>query len=504
MAIDFTLTKEQQEIQALARDFAQNVLGPITRQIDEEPDPLAGWQLAKPAYAEACKRGIAFSMLPRAYGGGGMSNVDFVIAAEEIQAVDPGFGTAVLVNGLGLMPVWYYGTEEQKQRFIGKATSDTSNEFIVGYAASEPAGSPGGTANFDAPAVDGAGMNVTATLNGDEYVITGRKYWPCNVGGWDNQGANLNLVVVRTDPSAGGTSGLSAIVIERGTAGISYKSISTLGQRTAPNCEIIFDNARVPAANMIEGTKGNGDLLINRNFARSGPVAGIGAVAVAIARAAYEDGLQWSKTYTAGGPKPIIHYQYPGYVLGDVAAKIEAARYFCWKTAHYLDQHDYHGEMIGAMCKVHCTEMLFDAVYKCMQVVGGKRSRQTAPVPPLSAGGRRPSVVRRRQLRYAAAPCARRHGGSLVQPSRGNGRRGDRVHEGHGGHRNHPRPNGGLAPPGPPSVHTTVRRRPSFRTLGPISSRPADRRDPPRRFGRTRGSTCSPAQGGNHERFRMS
>ena len=61
-----------------------------------------------------------------------MSNVDFVIAAEEIQAVDPGFGTAVLVNGLGLMPVWYYGTEEQKQRFIGGATSDTSNEFIVG------------------------------------------------------------------------------------------------------------------------------------------------------------------------------------------------------------------------------------------------------------------------------------------------------------------------------------------------------------------------------------
>jgi nitroalkane oxidase len=368
MAIDFTLTKEQQEIQAAARDFAQNVLGPITPRIDDEPDPLTGWQLAKPAYAEACKRGIAFSMLPKAYGGGGMSNVDFVIAAEEIQAVDPGFGTAVLVNGLGLMPVWYYGSEEQKERFIAGATSDTSNEFIVGYAASEPAGTPGGTANFDAPAVDGAGMGVTATLDGDEYVIKGRKYWPCNVGGWDNQGADLNLVVVRTDSSAGGTSGLSAIVVERGTAGITYKSISTLGQRTAPNCEIIFDNARVPAENMIEGAKGNGDLLINRNFAWSGPVAGIGAVAVA--RAAYEDALEWSKTYTAGGPKPIIHYQYPGYVLGDVAAKIEAARYFCWKTAHYLDQHDYHGEMIGAMCKIHCTEMLFDAVYKCMQVVG--------------------------------------------------------------------------------------------------------------------------------------
>src|SRR6478752_1472844 len=297
MAIDFTLTKDQQDLQQTAREFAQDVLAPVVRAADAEPDPLAGFNLTKPAYVEAVKRGIAFSMLPKEYGGGGLSNVDFVIAAEEIQAVDPGFGTAVLVNGLGLMPVWYYGTEEQKQRFISGATSDTSNEFIVGYAASEPAGTPGGTANFDAPAIDGAGVGVTATLDGDDYVINGRKYWPCNVGGWDNQGANLNLVVVRTDPVAGGTSALSAIIVERGTPGVSYTSISTSAQRSAPNCEIIFDNARVPAANMIEGTKGNGDLLINRNFAWSGPVAGIGAVAVE--RAAYEDALQWAKTYTA-------------------------------------------------------------------------------------------------------------------------------------------------------------------------------------------------------------
>jgi alkylation response protein AidB-like acyl-CoA dehydrogenase len=124
----------------------------------------------------------------------------------------------------------------------------------------------------------------------------------------------------------------------------------------------------VPAENLVEGTRGNGDLLINRNFAWSGPVAGIAAVGVA--RAAYESALAWAKTYTAGGPHPIIHHQYVGYVLGDVAGKIEAARYFCWKAAHYIDQHDYHGELIGAMNKVFCTETLFDAVYKCLQVVG--------------------------------------------------------------------------------------------------------------------------------------
>ena len=123
MAIDFTLTKEQKDIQVMARSFAQEVLAPLAPKIDAEPDPYVGWQMAKPAYEEACRQGIAWSMLPKAYGGGGLSNVDFVIAAEEIQAVDPGFGTAILVNGLGLMPVWYYGTEEQKQRFIGGCES---------------------------------------------------------------------------------------------------------------------------------------------------------------------------------------------------------------------------------------------------------------------------------------------------------------------------------------------------------------------------------------------
>ncbi|MGE3285437.1 MAG: acyl-CoA dehydrogenase family protein [Pseudonocardia sp.] len=368
MAIDFTLTPAQSEIQRGAREFAQEVLAPITAAVDAEPDPLTAFQMLKPAYAEATKLGMSWAMLPKEYGGGGLSNVDFVIAAEEIQAVDPGFGTTLLVNGLGLMPVWYYGTEEQKKRFISRATADTSGEFIVGYAASEPPGSPGGTANFDAPAVDGAGMAVTATRDGDDYILNGRKYWPCNVAGWDMQGADLNLVVVRTDSSAGGTAGLSAIMVERGTPGVTYGMISTSGQRSAPNGEITFDNARVPAENLIEGTAGNGDLLINRNFAWSGPVAGIGAVA--IARSAYEAALEFAKTYTAGGPKPIINYQYPGYVLGDVAAKIDAARAYCFKTAHYLDTHDYHGELIGAMNKVLCSEMLFDCVYKCMQVVG--------------------------------------------------------------------------------------------------------------------------------------
>jgi alkylation response protein AidB-like acyl-CoA dehydrogenase len=366
--ISFSLSADQKKVQLAARDFAENVLAPVVREADREPDPLKAFQMTKPAYVEAYKRGIAFCMLPKEYGGGGLTNIELILAAEEICAVDPGFACTVLVNGLALMPVWYWGTEQQKKRVMHAATSDPSGEWIAGYAASEPPGTPGGTANFDTPLPHPVGIGVTARFDGDSYVLNGRKYWPCNVAGWDGRGANINLVVVRTDPTKGGTEGLSAVLVERGTPGVTYNMIDTFGHRLTPNSEIIFEDARVPASNLVEGTMGNGDLLINRNFAWSGPVAGIAAVGVA--RAAYESALDWAKTYTAGSPHPMIYFQNVGYVLGDVAARIEACRYFCWKAAHYIDQHDYHGELIGAMNKTYCTETLLDSVYKCMQVVG--------------------------------------------------------------------------------------------------------------------------------------
>src|ERR671931_1856838 len=193
MAIDFTLTDEQRKLQLEVRDFAENVLAPVVREADAEPDALRAFQMTKPPYVEAYKRGIAFGMLPAEYGGGGLSNVDLIIAGEEICAIDPGFACTVLVNGLGLLPVWYYGTDEQKERFLRAATSDDSGEYIVGYAASEPAGSPGGTANFDCPLPAPIGIGVMAKRDGDSYVLNGRKYWPCNVAGCDGHGANTSI-----------------------------------------------------------------------------------------------------------------------------------------------------------------------------------------------------------------------------------------------------------------------------------------------------------------------
>ncbi|MFT0877506.1 acyl-CoA dehydrogenase family protein [Rhodopseudomonas sp. G2_2311] len=392
MAIDFTMSAEQRKIQKMARDFSEGVLAPVIPAADKEPDPMLAYQKTKSAYVAAYKAGIAMAMLPSAYGGGGLSCLDFVIAAEEICAVDPGFACTVLCNGLGLMPVSWYGSEEQKKRFIGAATSDPTGEYLSAWTAGEPPGGTGGTANFDSP-LPPAGIGLTAVRDGDHYILNGRKKWSSSPG-WDGFGTNTQCVIVRTNSKVGGTEGLSAMVVERGTPGITWQFLNKEGHRTTSNALVTFENARVPVDNLLPGAEGNGDFVINRNFAWSGPVAAIAAVGVA--RAAYEDALKFAKSNTAGSLTPIIRFQNVGYILGDVAAKIESARYFSWRAADYLDKHEQHAELLGAMCKINVTEAMFECVFKCMQVVGvnslstehkfGKYLRE-ASVLPIYDGG---------------------------------------------------------------------------------------------------------------------
>jgi alkylation response protein AidB-like acyl-CoA dehydrogenase len=115
-----------------------------------------------------------------------------------------------------------------------------------------------------------------------------------------------------------------------------------------------------------------------------------------VARSAYEDALKFLKKNTAGSLTPIIRFQNAGYIMGDVAAKIESARYFSWRAADYLDKHSQHAELIGAMCKINVTEAMVDCVYKCMQIVGvnslstehkfGKYLREAAVLPIYDGG----------------------------------------------------------------------------------------------------------------------
>ncbi|MET0413514.1 MAG: acyl-CoA dehydrogenase family protein [Polyangiaceae bacterium] len=379
MAIDFTLTSAQQRLQRNAREFAVDVLQPIVKVADEEPDTQKAFQLVKGAYVECYKLGFAMGFLPKRYGGGGISNVDLQIVAEEITAVDPGFATVLLVNGLALMPVAWFGSEEQKLKWLGEATSDPRGEYLAGWTVSEGAGSPGGTANFDHPGGHPTGIGLVARHDKGrgEYVLSGTKYWPTNAGGWDLKGANVNVCIVRTDPQKGGKEGLSAIIVPRGAPGVRYEQpIAKLGHRLCQNNSIVFDECRVPEESAF--AIGDGDLVISKAFTWSGPVAAIAAVGVA--RSAYEYVLRWAKVHTGGGSVPIIQHQAVGYLLAEVAMKIEACRAFSWKAAHYLDMHDAEGHAVGAMAKVFCGETLFHAVFRAMQAMGVNALDKAHPI----------------------------------------------------------------------------------------------------------------------------
>lgn len=365
MSIDFTLSAEQQAIQKTAREFSKETLQPIVAQADAEHDPQKAFLMTKPAYIEAYELGFAMSFLPEKYGGAGMSHLNQMLAIEELAAVDPGFVTTIGVNSLALKPLLWYGNNDQKDFWLNKATNDPTGEFMCGYAISEL----GGTANFDHPDASPTGMTLIASHDKGrgEYVLNGAKYWPTNSGGWDLKGADLNVVAVRSDPTKGGNEGLSYILIPRGLKGITYKTpISKIGGRTGQCNWIEFENCRVPEENIF--AVGDGDLAIAKAFTWTGPAVGISAVG--IARAAYEWTLEFAKTYKAAGDIPIIEHQAVGYALADVAMKIEASRYLCWKVAHYLDMHEGEGQAFGAMAKVFPSELLMDAVYNCMQIVG--------------------------------------------------------------------------------------------------------------------------------------
>lgn len=147
MAIDFTLTDSQRELQKNAKDFAEGVLRPIADRIDHAADGWESFLVGREAYREMAHAGFTKSFIPLEYGGAGFSMLDFALAAEELARVDVNVPTTLLGSGLGLQPVIQYGTAEQKERFLRPFAQDTEGDLLASYAFTDVAGG----ANFDSP-----------------------------------------------------------------------------------------------------------------------------------------------------------------------------------------------------------------------------------------------------------------------------------------------------------------------------------------------------------------
>lgn len=398
MAIDFTLSPEQIQLQSNAQAFAEGVLAPVARQLDAITDPGEAFYSTREIFREMAKAGFTKSYIPVENGGLGFSMVDLAIAAEELTRVDVNVPTTMLACGLGLQPVIQFGTVEQRKRFLQPFVDDAEGDLLAAFAFTEVSGG----ANFDSEDPD-AGVQTFARREGDEWVITGQKHYTVNGTGWDGKGAHLNSVICRTDRGKGASESLAVIMIPGNAPGVKVINVyEKLGHRGVVAPQVHFEEVRVPADNLI-GVPGQGGEIIAGSFAWTAAL--IGSACVGVMRAAFEYALEFAKTERRLGSGPVIQYQNVGYMLADLKMRIEAARYMTWKACHYFEQTGGRGQELAVMTKVYCSELAVQVVYDAMRVVGVESYTKKTPLErlmrdalvfPIYDGGN--MGVRRRQL----------------------------------------------------------------------------------------------------------
>ena len=351
--IDFSLTPEQEAIQRMARDFAQKEIVPAAERYDRSGE--YPHEIVKKAF----EAGLVYGPIPEEYGGGGLGQLDQLIAAEELSAGCSGISTAIAINSLAAIPLVDRGSEEQKKRILGSACSD---EKLLALCVSEP----------------GAGSDVAAIstkarpLNG-EYVISGTK---CFITGGGV--ADYYIVFATVDPSKGHR-GITAFVVPRDAAGVSVgKKEDKMGQRAADTTDVIFDEVVVPAADRI-GEEGEGFRIIMQTFNRSRP--GVAISAVGVARAALDNALQYSMERGQFGA-PIFMQQAIMFMLADMARDITAGRLLAWKAAWRSEQ-GLDNSAEAAMAKVFCGDMVMRVTTDAVQVYGGYGYIKDYPVEKL-------------------------------------------------------------------------------------------------------------------------
>jgi len=398
MAIDFTLSSQQEKLQADARSFAEQVLTPLAAELAPISDPWEAFRHTREPFRAMAKAGFTKAFIPVTDGGSGLSLVDFAIAAEELARVDLNVPTTLLANGLALQPVIHFGDATQRKCFLQPFVDDSEGALLAAFAFTDI----GGGANFDSNDPH-AGIQTLARRVGDSWIITGQKHFTTNGSGWDGDGAHLYAVVCRTDPSKGAHESLAVIMVPGNAPGIKVVDVyDKLGHRGVVTPKVHFEDVQVPADHLI-GRPGQGIALVTHAF--SWTAALIGAACVGVMRAAFDYALTFAKTERRLGSQPIITHQNVGYMLADIKMRTEAARYLTWKACHYFEQTGGQGQELAIMAKVHCSELAVQVVYDAMRLVGVESYTKRTPLErlirdalafPLYDGGN--MGVRRRQL----------------------------------------------------------------------------------------------------------
>lgn len=349
--MDYFLTEEQQMIRDLAKEIADEKVMPVRAKLDEKEE--FPWDIMK-TLAQSDFMGI---YIPEEYGGMGKGGFEFSLAVEELSRACLGVSTSYAANALGTYPILLYGSEAQKKKYLPEIAS---GQRLVAFGLTEAnAGS------------DAAGVQTTAKLEGNEYVLNGTKQWITNGGE-----AEIYTVIAMTDKNKGAR-GASAFIVEKGTPGFTFgKKENKLGIRASSTRELVFENCRIPKENLIS-KEGMGFIVAMKTLDKSR--TGVGAQGVGVAQGAFDAAANYARERHQFG-QPVISFQAVQHMLADMATQIEAARALVYSVAKYVDSGIKDVSKESAMAKLFATDVAMKVTIDAVQVMGGAGYMREYPV----------------------------------------------------------------------------------------------------------------------------
>jgi butyryl-CoA dehydrogenase len=335
----------------LARRIADERVMPVRAELDEKGE--FPWDIMR----TIAQSDLLAVNIPAEYGGLGMGGFEFILAVEELSRTCLGVSTTYAANALGTYPLMLYGSEEQKKKYLPDIAS---GKRFVAFALTEA------TAGSDA-----AGVQTTARLEGNEYVLNGTKQWITNGGE-----AEIYTVIAITDKNKGAR-GASAFVVEKDTPGFSFgKKEDKLGIRASSTRELVFENCRIPKENLI-AKQGMGFIVAMKTLDKSR--TGVGAQGVGVAQGAFDASAMYAKERHQFGT-PVITFQAVQHMLANMATEIEAARALVYSVAKYVDSGARDVSKESAMAKLFATDMAMKVTVDAVQVMGGSGYMKEYPV----------------------------------------------------------------------------------------------------------------------------
>ena len=352
--IAFGLTEEQEALQKMAHEFAENEMRPASAHHDQTGE------FAHDILRQAHELGLMNLRIPEHLGGMGLGVMDACLIAEELAWGCPGIATSMEANNLAIEPVLQGASQPLLEKYIAPMVDEYT---LAAYALTEPgAGS------------DVQSMRSRAVENGDHFVLNGEKMWITNAGH-----AQWFFVVAITDPVKKARGGMTAFIVEKDWPGVTLgKKEINMGQRASDTRAITFEDVKIPRENVV-GQVGKGWLLAMNTFDHTRPPVSAGAVG--LARAAMEHAIAYAQERKTFGV-PIARHQAIGFIIADMAKDIEAARLLAWKAAWLKDQ-GRRNTKEAAMAKAFAADTAMRVATDAVQVLGGYGYNSEYPVEKL-------------------------------------------------------------------------------------------------------------------------